>query len=369
MSKEDKSITLFSEATPSHFVVTNPQMHTTRRKEMIKAHPEIEKLMVRRIDSALYVWAFVAAQVSLTVAVSVYQLAWYWVFALAYLVGAVFDNALWVLIHDLTHSNVFESRFWNLAYHCIANLPHVFPSAISFKYYHAQHHALMGDAHADPDIASDWENKIFGTTAVGKMCWLACFAIMQSLRTLRYKPTLGGLEGWCAVNWVTQLSFNYAVYHFLGTSAFVYLLISSMFAVGLHPLGARWIAEHFAVHAPQETYSYYGSFNILGMNVGFHNEHHDFPSVPWQLLPKLKATAPEFYDSLWYHTSYWRVLTDFILCPSYTLASRVVRAGKARSTSLKKETASMESSSGSEDEPASVEATKKTVKQRARKAA
>ncbi|RYE82365.1 MAG: fatty acid desaturase, partial [Methanosarcinales archaeon] len=298
------------------------------RAYMIKAHPEIEKLMVRRIDSAFYVWAFVLAQVGLTIAVSVYQPAWYWVLAIAYFAGAVLDHSLWVLIHDLTHNAVFESRFWNLAYHCIANLPHIFPSAISFKYYHAQHHAHLNEAYADPDLPGVWENKIFGTTPVGKTCWLACFAIIQSVRTLRYKPTLGGLEGWCAVNWVTQLSFNYAVYHFLGTTAFVYMLISSMFAIGLHPLGARWVAEHYAVRAPQETYSYYGSFNFLGMNIGYHNEHHDFPSIPWQLLPELKAMAPEFYNNLWHHTSYWRVLLDFIFCPSFTLESRVVRSEK-----------------------------------------
>ena len=38
--------------------------------------------------------------------------------------------------------------------------------------------------------------------------------------------------------------------------------------------------------------------NALAYNVGYHNEHHDFPSVPWSRLPLVTQIAPEFYDSL-----------------------------------------------------------------------
>ena len=55
--------------------------------------------------------------------------------------------------------------------------------------------------------------------------------------------------------------------------------------MGLHPLGARWIQEHYLVHGEQETTSYYGILNVPALNVGYHNEHHDFPSVPWNRLP------------------------------------------------------------------------------------
>jgi len=47
-------------------------------------------------------------------------------------------------------------------------------------------------------------------------------------------------------------------------------------------------------------------------NGGYHIEHHDFPRIPYRSLPKLKALAPEYYDTLEYHTSYIEVLLCFI---------------------------------------------------------
>jgi sphingolipid delta-4 desaturase len=75
----------------------------------------------------------------------------------------------------------------------------------------------------------------------------------------------------------------------------------------------------------QETFSYYGPINRVALNMGYHNEHHDLPSIPWNNLPKLRAMAPEFYDNLKYHRSWTRSLFQFIFDERYSLFSRVER--------------------------------------------
>ena len=60
-------------------------------------------------------------------------------------------------------------------------------------------------------------------------------------------------------------------------------------------------------------------------NVGYHNEHHDFPKVPGSRLHKIREIAPEFYNNLKYHTSWTKVIADYILDPSMGPFSRTMR--------------------------------------------
>ena len=62
--------------------------------------------------------------------------------------------------------------------------------------------------------------------------------------------------------------------------------------------------------------------------VGYHNEHHDFPSVPWTRLPQLRAIAKEFYDPLPAHASWPYVTWKFITDPSVGMWSRAKRTGR-----------------------------------------
>ena len=124
---------------------------------------------------------------------------------------------------------------------------------------------------------------------------------------------------------VTQFGVDYLIVHFWGWQAFLYLLAGSLLGMGLHPVAGHFISEHYVFTKGGATYSYYGPLNMVTFTVGYHNEHHDFPSIPGSLLPKVREIAPEYYNNMPYHTSWVKVLYDFITDPSIGPYARVKR--------------------------------------------
>ena len=167
----------------------------------------------------------------------------------------------------------------------------------------------------------------------------------------------------------------------------LYFLLSSFLAGSLHPLAGHFVAEHYfftnvksggtesltelnrremesqlrknqhvdqdqeifhekneknekgdedgdghlsSILTPPETYSYYGPLNIFVYNVGLHNEHHDFPAIPWTKLPVLHHIAREFYEPLPCHRSWSWVIWTFILDSGVGPWCRVKRAQGGR---------------------------------------
>lgn len=79
-----------------------------------------------------------------------------------------------------------------------------------------------------------------------------------------------------------------------------------------------------------ETCSYYGPLNWVTFNVGYHVEHHDFPSIPGSRLHMLSKIAPEFYLNLNHHTSWTYVLWQYITDPKVGPSARVRRPHNLR---------------------------------------
>jgi sphingolipid delta-4 desaturase len=296
--------------------------HRDRTKLLLRSHPELRRLIGRNPYTALLILGCVSLQVSVC---ALLRHSPWWILILAsFTAGACLSHSLWTMIHECSHNLVFSRTYLNTLASIVANLPHLLPSAVSFQRYHMKHHAFQGVYELDADLPNRWEARLVGNAAIRKALWLFLFPVFQVTRPARLKE-IHMLDRWVLLNFAVQLSFDAAVYFYLGPRALAYLAMSFLFSVGLHPFGGRWIQEHYLVAPPQETYSYYGPLNNIALNVGYHNEHHDLPSVPWNRLPEIRMAAPEMYDSLVYHTSWSRLVIRFLFDPGICLFSRVVR--------------------------------------------
>jgi sphingolipid delta-4 desaturase len=299
--------------------------HGGRARDIMAAHPEVRQLMVRNPWTAAIAVSIVIGQTAIAFAFGKLGLSYWWLsLVVAYAVGAFANHCNYVIIHDATHNLIFRSKSWNKFMAILADLPNLNPAAMGFRVYHLKHHSHQGDYEWDADLANHWEAKLVGNKWYRKIIWLALFPFFQLTRPPRLKA-ITMWDRWFLVNFACALAYDVAVIRFCGWGALVYLAFSFLFSVGLHPVGARWIQEHYTNDPEQETYSYYGPINRVCLNMGYHNEHHDLPSIPWNNLPRLRAMAPEFYETLKFHRSWTRLLVQFIFDQRYTLFSRIER--------------------------------------------
>ncbi len=306
-------------------VVQTPEPHPARTMAILRAHPEVRKLFGRTPLTGLFVPLILAIQFG--AAYLLRDQPWWLIILAAYTVGAVVNNTAYVIIHEATHSLIFKGRIGNLLAAIGADLVHVIPSAVTFTRFHLVHHRHQGEFDLDADLPSHTETKLVGNSTFMKAVWVAFFPLFQATRMPRFSKLISFWEPWTVVNALAVFAVDAAVLYFMGPWAFLYVVLSIFFSIGLHPLGGRLIQEHFVISHPQETYSYYGPWNLTALNVGYHNEHHDFSAVPWNKLPKVKALAPEFYDTLVWHKSWTGLLVRFITDPSLSLYSRITRPG------------------------------------------
>lgn len=304
------------------FYSKETEPHRTRTQRILKNHPQIRQLIGKNPTTILFILLLVGIQVAL---------AWFlrdssiWlVLLIAYLIGAFADHSLFVMIHECSHNLLFKKKSWNTIAGILSNLPQIFPSSVSFAKYHIKHHSFQGVHELDADLPDKWEARLINNYLPGKVIWLLLYPLFQTVRTFRLKE-IDFMDRWVVLNILLSMAFNVAIVYFFGWMSFIYLLSSFFFSVGLHPLGARWIQEHYLTHGTQETYSYYGPLNKIAFNVGYHNEHHDFPSVPWNKLPDIRKLSPENYDTLKSHRSWTLLFFRFLFDKEISLYHRIVR--------------------------------------------
>jgi len=299
--------------------------HATRRKEILAKYPKIKELYgYDTLTKYIVVW-WVLSQVF--VCYLLRHSSWMMVTFCAYTYGAIAAHALFLAMHEISHNLAFAKPALNKILGVFANLATIFPHFSMFQRYHMEHHQYQGVDWVDADIPTAWEGRIFRTIPM-KLLYVFFQALAYIFRPLYVKPKQPGF--WEFVNWSACGIFAVAVYTFFGEKSLGYLCLSSFLSSGLHPIAGHFIAEHYVWIKMQETYSYYGPLNYVTFNVGHHNEHHDFPRVPWSKLPQLREIAPEYYKALPCHTSWAKVIFDFITDSTVSPFSRVKRSGNSK---------------------------------------
>jgi len=177
----------------------------------------------------------------------------------------------------------------------------------------------------DTDLPTEFEAWLM-QGFFGKCIWLFFQTWFYAFRPLFISEQK--FTAWHLANVVLQLGFDWAIVYQFGWGPLMYLACSMQFAGGIHPMAAHFLAEHMTFAGEVETVSYYGPLNYFAWNVGYHNEHHDFPTVAWSNLPKLREIAIQEYGVMPYHKSWTAVLWKFLFDPNVTLYNRVKREDK-----------------------------------------
>jgi sphingolipid delta-4 desaturase len=306
--------------TDFHWVETD-EPHATRRRLILAKHPEMKELFGRDIRTFPITVGIFCFQIIMCYLVR--NLPWPVMLFLAWVIGGTVNQCLLLIAHELSHNLCFESVEANQLLAIFSNLPTGFPSAITFKRYHMEHHQFQGVDGTDTDLPAAFEARLVGNSIFKKAIWMFIQSAFYALRPPIVRPRL--LGRWEMLNVASQALFDCCVYFFLGPISLTYLLAGTVLGMGWHPSAGHFISEHYEFVQGVETYSYYGPMNYVTMNVGYHNEHHDFPKIPWSNLPKVRKIAPEFYDSLPHHDSWCRVLWQYVTDPNLSAFSRVKR--------------------------------------------
>ena len=295
--------------------------HVIRRKEILSKYPEIQKLYGNEWRVAPIATLLVVIQV----AIAYYQKDWSnsFFFLVAWIYGGASSHALSLMTHELSHSLVFAERNWNDYFGIFCNIGMGVPSSTMFKRYHMEHHAFQGDSEKDADIPTRWEGRFFTNTFL-KSIWLLMQPFFYALRPTVIRPKQPNTKDY--LNTLVIVLSDLAIFHYCGLRGLLYVVLSSLLGMGFHPVAGHFIAEHYVFPGDKvETYSYYGALNYLCWNVGYHNEHHDFPRVPGWRLPEIRKIAPEYYNNLPQHKSWTYVLYKYVTDSNIGPFNRVIR--------------------------------------------
>lgn len=316
-AKIKRALAYLREEIPAEDISKNPVVdhpHNTARTipERLPAAKIKELSQLQPARAVLTVAGYWAA-----IAVAVAICAAFWnplLYILAVIVIGSSQHALLVLGHDASHFRTLPVRWQNDLFANVFLMWPTFASVEGFRKFHGTHHQYTnlpndGNRHiwythdAAGELAPDWQ---FPKTRMG-LVWVllrraafltGLFWIVRGLVGSTLIPSPWWMH-------VARFAFYASVIGFLtyfgGWTAFLLYWIVPFCTWHIASQYIRLICEHSAVESDEEEYAitrttvptWLESFFILPCNIGYHLEHHWYPSVPFYNLPELHQALME----------------------------------------------------------------------------
>jgi fatty acid desaturase len=296
---------------PSEDISTNPVLrhpHNTSRTipERLSA-ATIKELSVldpgRALAATAEGWISIAAAIAL---------CWYFWHPALYVLAVMFigarQHALIIIGHDASHYRYLPTRWQNELFANLFLMWPVFASVEGFRKFHGTHHQYTnlpsdGNRHiwythdAAGELAPGWR---FPKTRLG----LALVLLRRAFFLTGIFWIFRGLVGSFLIpspHWMLAAKLGFyasvvgALTLFDAWYAFLLYWLIPYCTWHIAIQYARIICEHSAVESDEEEYgitrttipTWLESIFILPCNVGYHLEHHWYPSVPFYRLPDL----------------------------------------------------------------------------------
>ena len=296
---------------PSKDISTNPIVehpHNTSRTIPERLPPaKLKELSVLQPSKALIAtaeeWASIAAAIALC--------AYYW-HPVLYVIAVMFigarQHALLILGHDASHYRYLRTRWQNDLFGNLFLMWPTFASVEGFRKFHGTHHqytSLANDGNrdlwhthnAEGELEPEW---VFPKTRLG----LALMILRRAAFVTGLSWILRGLIGssfipsprWMVAARLAFYAIAAGLLTFYGAwSGLVWYWLVPFCTWHIAAQYIRLICEHSAVESEESEYSvtrttiptWLERIFILPRNVGFHLEHHWYPSVPFYRLPEL----------------------------------------------------------------------------------
>ena len=279
------------------------RLSPTKIRELSRLQP------ARAIVATFGKWVLIAAAIAFCTS--------FWhpvLYVLAVFVIGSCQHALLILGHDASHYRTLSLRWQNDLFANIFMMWPSFASVEGFRKFHGTHHQYTnlpndGNRHiwythdAAGDLAPDWQ---FPKTRMA-LVWLllrrgafltGLFWILRGLIGSTLIPSPGWMRFARLGFYVSSAA---TLTYFDAWHGFLLYWIVPFCTWHIAVQYIRLICEHSAVESDQDEYAitrttiptWPESIFILPCNVGYHLEHHWYPSVPFYRLPQLHQALME----------------------------------------------------------------------------